>query len=156
MGKAKERLERLLEDLNTSTGPHGEGGVAAAAEELGEDENDYPCSEFSSISDVTGASGDGSDDDAHGGHGGGHGGGGGGRGGGSYSGSAPKPKDAAKHNRRVADALIGAGTVYTGRLEQKVQQRTAKLEERLAAGPSPHSRLFPHSAPVHPASHGLI
>jgi hypothetical protein len=52
------------------------------------------------------------------------------------------PRDAtndAKHgsrqrqqaDRRTADALIGAGTVYTGRLEQKVQQRTAKLEERL-------------------------
>ena len=32
----------------------------------------------------------------------------------------------------MSDAIVGAGAVYVGRLEQKVQQRTSKLEERLA------------------------
>lgn len=113
MGKAKERLERLLEDLNTSTGAVDADGVSATVYALGDDENDYPYSEFSSISDVTGEASDG-------------------------EGGTGPPRDAAegssarRQERRVADAIVGAGTVYTGRLEQKVQQRTAKLEERLA------------------------
>lgn len=117
MGKAKERLERLLEDLNASTGAIEPDGVSAAVEAIGDDENDYPYSEFSSISDVTGEASDGEGVVVVGG-------GGGDRGGGT---GREKARD-----RRVADAIVGAGTVYTGRLEQKVQQRTAKLEERLA------------------------
>ena len=122
MGKAKERLERLLEDLNASTGAIDPDGVPATVDVIGDDENDYPYSEFSSISDVTGEGSDGE---------GGGGGGGGttpGRSSARDSGTGGSDKD----RRRLADAIVGAGTVYTGRLEQKVQQRTAKLEERLA------------------------
>jgi hypothetical protein len=60
MGKAKERLERLLEDLNASTGAIDPDGVPATVDALGDHDNDYPYSEFSSMSDVTGE-GEGSD-----------------------------------------------------------------------------------------------
>lgn len=122
MGKAKERLERLLEDLNASVGAIDPDGVPASTDALGDDENDFPYSEFSSISDVTGEGSDGdggprdaTNDAAHG------------RGAGSS-----RDGDESRR-RRTSDAAVGAGVVFAGRLEHKVQQRTAKLEERLGA-----------------------